>query len=64
MTVEFPNSGSFYFAGDLVAKDLVMSGQINVVKPPQESYKVTLTLGGIEAEYDPSGDSKWLFLSP
>ncbi|KAG7173087.1 Fibrocystin-L-like 2 [Homarus americanus] len=56
MTVYFPHEGTYYYAGDPVSDKLVMSGQINVVKPENHIYKVTLTLGGVAAEFNPSGD--------
>ncbi|XP_064089363.1 fibrocystin-L-like [Macrobrachium nipponense] len=57
-TVEFPHAGTFFYAGSPVtdAEDaLVMTGQINVVKPSESVNKITVELGEIEAEYDPLG---------
>ncbi|KAK7084669.1 Fibrocystin-L [Halocaridina rubra] len=54
MTVDFHNAGTFYYAGDLVAGTVVMSGQIIVVSPAQDAHKVEVKLGGVEAEYDPT----------
>lgn len=58
LTIQFPKSGTYFFAGDPVGSKVVMTGQVNVRQPGQGAHKVTVTLGGYEAQYKPSGASK------
>ncbi|ROT65416.1 putative fibrocystin-L [Penaeus vannamei] len=53
--VTFPHRGTYFYAGTPIANNVVLSGKVEVLKPAQKAYKVTLSLGGIEAEFVPDG---------
>ncbi|XP_066939677.1 fibrocystin-L-like [Macrobrachium rosenbergii] len=57
VSVEFPNAQIVYFAGAPVYDDLVMTGQVNVLRPKPETFRVTVKLGGITATNELGGGS-------
>ncbi|XP_063846340.1 fibrocystin-L-like isoform X1 [Scylla paramamosain] len=54
-SVTFPQQGSHYYAGPVMAGGLVMRGQINVVRPPHQALRVAVMLGDQEANYQVDG---------
>ncbi|XP_068236296.1 fibrocystin-L-like [Palaemon carinicauda] len=57
LTMMFPNAQTVYYAGTPVFDDLVMTGQVNVLRPEPGIFRITVTLGGISATVELGGAS-------
>ncbi|XP_066939673.1 fibrocystin-L-like [Macrobrachium rosenbergii] len=57
LAMKFPNAQTIYFASAPLYNNLVMTGQVNVLRPEQRTLRFTVNLGGFTAVNELGGGS-------